>query len=438
MRRVAMLAALATLLVPATALWGTTWDFAQDFSTTSGNPNGVWDYGWSDGVFHAYDQTGVGPEILNWYTAGSPDPHGNINKNVTASPYENWGMYWAPGQTSIMPNYYYPGGTRYDTVLRWTAPRDTTITLDATFTAQNTAAMLDRVAVSLNGKNLFYGKVNGSYDTSTGTYVGTAPTQSYMRSLSVKAGDVIAFAADTLDPQVVRQLGTSIQIQEKRSWDYTTDWSDTTNAGIWQRGFLTGAEGTFNAFSHYVAPESVGNGPIDRWDVGDPDSCGNAARNTSNSPYENWGMYWEAGQTTEMPGQNGAWNAVRWTAPKAGQYKVYARFTDQRTDGDDVGVAVRLGTTGTNMLWEEGLVGFIGRSTADFLDGSEGYDYEATYSKFITLAAGQNLDFIVKAGFNYNATGLTITIEQVPEPGTLALLATGLIGLLAYAWRKRK
>jgi hypothetical protein len=28
--------------------------------------------------------------------------------------------------------------------------------------------------------------------------------------------------------------------------------------------------------------------------------------------------------------------------------------------------------------------------------------------------------------------------ETVPEPGTVALLATGLIGLLAYAWRKRK
>ncbi len=27
---------------------------------------------------------------------------------------------------------------------------------------------------------------------------------------------------------------------------------------------------------------------------------------------------------------------------------------------------------------------------------------------------------------------------RIPEPGTLALLATGLIGLLAYAWRKRK
>ena len=28
--------------------------------------------------------------------------------------------------------------------------------------------------------------------------------------------------------------------------------------------------------------------------------------------------------------------------------------------------------------------------------------------------------------------------EAVPEPSTFALLATGLIGLLAYAWRKRK
>jgi hypothetical protein len=26
----------------------------------------------------------------------------------------------------------------------------------------------------------------------------------------------------------------------------------------------------------------------------------------------------------------------------------------------------------------------------------------------------------------------------VPEPGMLSLLATGLLGLLAYAWRKRK
>jgi hypothetical protein len=31
-----------------------------------------------------------------------------------------------------------------------------------------------------------------------------------------------------------------------------------------------------------------------------------------------------------------------------------------------------------------------------------------------------------------------VTIESIPEPGTIVLLATGLMGLLAYAWRKRK
>ena len=29
-------------------------------------------------------------------------------------------------------------------------------------------------------------------------------------------------------------------------------------------------------------------------------------------------------------------------------------------------------------------------------------------------------------------------VGTVPEPGTIVLLITGLIGLLAYAWRKRK
>ncbi len=33
---------------------------------------------------------------------------------------------------------------------------------------------------------------------------------------------------------------------------------------------------------------------------------------------------------------------------------------------------------------------------------------------------------------------VTTYFDAVPEPGTMALLATGLIGLLCYAWRKRK
>jgi hypothetical protein len=34
--------------------------------------------------------------------------------------------------------------------------------------------------------------------------------------------------------------------------------------------------------------------------------------------------------------------------------------------------------------------------------------------------------------------GMGLSASIVPEPGTLILLVTGLLGLLCYAWRKRK
>ena len=34
--------------------------------------------------------------------------------------------------------------------------------------------------------------------------------------------------------------------------------------------------------------------------------------------------------------------------------------------------------------------------------------------------------------------GAGINLVSTPEPGTIAMLAAGLVGLLAYAWRKRK
>jgi autotransporter-associated beta strand protein len=63
--------------------------------------------------------------------------------------------------------------------------------------------------------------------------------------------------------------------------------------------------------------------------------------------------------------------------------------------------------------------------------GDFNYDGKVDLSDLAALGAHWNQSI---AGFSAALDSATV----VPEPGTLALLAAGLMGLLAYAWRKRK
>ena len=71
--------------------------------------------------------------------------------------------------------------------------------------------------------------------------------------------------------------------------------------------------------------------------------------------------------------------------------------------------------------------GFMDGSTTSFMTAGLGMDVANNY---ITLFGGSSA-----ASWSLFDN---LTVSQVPEPGVLLLLATGLIGLLAYAWRKRK
>jgi hypothetical protein len=110
---------------------------------------------------------------------------------------------------------------------------------------------------------------------------------------------------------------------------------------------------------------------------------------------------------------------------------------DALTMGDtyDIRMTARLSATG-------------GQATIAYRDVTAGQTEFTQDSKLINVAMGLTPDSLGKYDFNALALRLsgagagishyTITTSSVPEPSTLALVGTGVFGLLAYAWRKRK
>jgi hypothetical protein len=98
---------------------------------------------------------------------------------------------------------------------------------------------------------------------------------------------------------------------------------------------------------------------------------------------------------------------------------------DGEVDGADVDIwKLNVGTTGSG-VWE----------LADFnYDGEvDGADVDIW-----KLKVGSSLALPPGGGAGLSGGGMSLSASIVPEPGTLILLVTGLLGLLGYAWRKRK
>jgi hypothetical protein len=131
---------------------------------------------------------------------------------------------------------------------------------------------------------------------------------------------------------------------------------------------------------------------------------------------------------------SGGMTVVSWLAPGAGKVDVSMTGTmiQHATDGDGVFLAIDKNGFGVSG----------GGNIVSALVGA-GYGNSQTIGMTnVSVAAGDRINFVVdRNNFATNdTTAFTAHIEfsPIPEPTTIMMLVSGIFGLLAYAWRKRK
>ena len=139
-------------------------------------------------------------------------------------------------------------------------------------------------------------------------------------------------------------------------------------------------------------------------------------------------IIWQIGQFSLHPGDSGGGGAceyshARWTAPGVGSIDIDALFT-----------GIDLGGTTTD-------VHVLHNGTSLFDGAIDGYNDTSSFSPTgsVSVGIGDTIDFVVGYGSNgthtSDTTALSATIDFIPEPATLSLLA---LGSLALVRRKRR
>jgi hypothetical protein len=192
------------------------------------------------------------------------------------------------------------------------------------------------------------------------------------------------------------------------SWDATADFAASNPNDAWSYGWMNGSN-----FTRYTSETTDVNSI--RW-AGNLAGDGNPAVGKNTSSSQSYGI--APGQLYLHPGPYGEASVVRWTAPT--DFNGTVEITGQFYPGDSgiMQTAVVLNNNWTTLAWHSPDAG--------------------TFSLTTSVTAENTIDFAVYGAYYSGSTPLAATITAVPEPGMLALIATGLVGIAACMRRKQK
>ncbi len=195
-------------------------------------------------------------------------------------------------------------------------------------------------------------------------------------------------------------------------YDPATDWSISNGNpnGTWS--YLNGSGTLYSRSGMDSAAPAAG---LQWWKNPSGDDP-NMTYNSTDGELVGWGIHWAPHEIGMGPSGDPNGTILRWTAPTAGDWTVNALFT--RTQEVNSGGSIYVTHNNTEVF---------SHGVGNYLDSS-------TYADTLTFAAGDTLSFRVTGDAFVRPE---ITISDVPEPTSVVLYATGVLGLLAYAWRKR-
>jgi hypothetical protein len=152
------------------------------------------------------------------------------------------------------------------------------------------------------------------------------------------------------------------------------------------------------------------------------------------------------GSTITWSGASATFGANSTLAYKAGANGVSSIVLSNTSTGTlNINAAAQLSFDLSAMSTAANDILLVDNYGADLISGKFAtYDEGATVKTFgdgsyYTLTYAYDAATMLGTGHDVAAANdMALIAHAVPEPGTLALLAAGLIGLMAYAWRKRK